>query len=155
MQFMRGGLMSESNDPRPVSKVARRTLIAGAAWAVPTVAVLSATPAFAASPPMMVANKNLEKMAGGLRVHVGLNNPLPTKVTATVTVYLTRGTTTTSKTISIAMVGDGGYGSAYVEFPGLVIGANYSGFVSVTATGVRPLTMSPTVPPTMTVTQWG
>lgn len=29
--------------------VSRRTLIAGAAWAVPTVAVLSATPAFAAS----------------------------------------------------------------------------------------------------------
>ncbi len=38
-----------SDDARPVSKVARRTLIAGAAWAVPTVAVLSATPAFAAS----------------------------------------------------------------------------------------------------------
>jgi len=37
------------DDTRPVSKVARRTLIAGAAWAVPTVAVLSATPAFAAS----------------------------------------------------------------------------------------------------------
>ena len=75
--------MSESAGPRPVSKVARRTLLAGAAWAVPTVAVLSATPAFAASPPMLVANKNLEKMAGGLRVHVGLNNPLPTKLTAT------------------------------------------------------------------------
>lgn len=41
--------MSEPVEPRPVSKVARRTLIAGAAWAVPTVAVLSATPAFAAS----------------------------------------------------------------------------------------------------------
>lgn len=37
-----------SNDERP-STVSRRTLIAGAAWAVPTVAVLSATPAFAAS----------------------------------------------------------------------------------------------------------
>jgi hypothetical protein len=35
--------------PQGPSQVSRRTLIAGAAWAVPTVAVLSATPAFAAS----------------------------------------------------------------------------------------------------------
>jgi len=33
----------------PVPKVARRTLIAAAAWSVPTVAVLAATPAFASS----------------------------------------------------------------------------------------------------------
>lgn len=34
---------------QPVPKVARRTLIAAAAWSVPTVAVLAATPAFASS----------------------------------------------------------------------------------------------------------
>ncbi len=147
--------MAESVDPRPVSKVARRTLIAGAAWAVPTVAVLSATPAFAASVPMIVANKNLERMPGGLRVHVGLNNPLATALTASVTVYITRGSTTVSKTTTISMAGNGGYGSAYLEFPGLVLNATYTGFVSVTAPGIASLTMSPTVPPTMTVTQWG
>lgn len=40
--------MSVDSELQP-SKVARRTLIAGAAWAVPTIAVLSATPAFASS----------------------------------------------------------------------------------------------------------
>jgi len=40
--------VNSSDSGRP-NAVSRRTLIAGAAWAVPTVAVLSATPAFAAS----------------------------------------------------------------------------------------------------------
>lgn len=38
-----------AEDIQPVPKVARRTLIAAAAWSVPAVAVLTATPAFAAS----------------------------------------------------------------------------------------------------------
>lgn len=145
-----------SDDARPVSKVARRTLIAGAAWAVPTVAVLSATPAFAASPSLIVANTNLEKIPGGLKVHVGFNNPLTTAVTLTVDVYLTRGSVTLHQVVIVLLpAGNGQYGDTYVEFPGLTHGDTYSGFVSARGTGVTTLTMVPTTPPTMTVSQWG
>lgn len=39
---------------RPAPRPARRTIVKGAAWAVPAVAVASATPAFAASPPEII-----------------------------------------------------------------------------------------------------
>lgn len=82
--------MSESNDPRPVSKVARRTLIAGAAWAVPTVAVLSATPAFAASPAGALSattpevwNLNYNGEPGPIGLYLQVSNSTSASITFT------------------------------------------------------------------------
>lgn len=111
--------MSESADPRPVPKVARRTLIAGAAWAVPTVAVLSATPAFAASvpPPPTPAFSD---------VFVWQNNQPPTiqynwsafQLSYQLLQYKGTTTATVTPTVTVSPAVTGGWVAQFDNMPG-------------------------------------
>lgn len=82
------------DEVRPASRVGRRSVVAGAAWAIPAVGVAVPAPAFAASPGFLEA------------IGVGSNS-------TTLTGFVPCG-----RTITYTVIGGGGGGGAASVFPG-------------------------------------
>jgi len=131
-----------SDDIRPVPKVARRTLIAAAAWSVPAVAVLTATPAFAVSHGTITMSVTSASSDDKL-IWSGLD--LSRKIVGTIKVKLTNVGNTNSAsftviteflriTTALGLPVNDGHHSTVTAAP-VVVGPNGTGEIAFTSHG--------------------
>lgn len=154
LEDSRGGTMNESVAPVR-GMPSRRTVLAGAAWSVPVIALAAAAPQAAASgKEFLLSNRDLALKPHGLKVHVGLNQLTDggTVVDANVTVTLVRGSQSIPKNVVISV---GWNGQQVVEFDDLEVGAEYYAYITVTAPGFQTISSVATDPASRTVTPWG
>ena len=123
---------------------------------MPVVALIAPTAVAAVSLKLVLKNRDLEKIANGLRVNVSLTNENAVAVTATIIVVLTDkdGGPSHSDTRSLGVPANG-YNYIYPwTFPNLIVGHTYTGQITVTAPGFAKIE-SPTAPAERLVDQWG
>lgn len=132
----------------------RRAVVAAGVWAVPVIMTATASPAFAASGTLTLANRDLEKIARGINVHVGLNNGTGTDAKARITVTLVSGKTSVSDTKPLTVPANG-YAQIYPwKFENLEVGRTYTGSITVKAPGFTKISNHATEPASQEVDQY-